>query len=398
MRPRDARVPRPFASPHHRISDPAHALLRARPLHRLLERGGRRDPLGRGREGRDRGAVGVPRRAARSGGADRRSLMDRVAFSQHAPLRLVRCRECGLVYRNPVERATELDAIYARGRPGRRRPAHAPRHAAPRLRRAGRRASPRSSDDAAAGSRSGATSAPSSPRRATPAGSSPASTSMPRPTRSPARSASRSHDGTHRVARRRAPRRRRRDLELPRPALRSRRRRARRARASLRRRHARDARPERRLLRRVPSAAARPRSPPSRASGWRRTTCSAFPIATASPRRRSSGSSSGTGCAWSTSSATCSSRSPTSGRSAGPRSRSDSSSASSPPARASRPATSRSRPGSRCTRVQVRRRGCAVDESPRRRSSDRTSRIPSRIASACRAARRARACSGPMST
>jgi hypothetical protein len=30
------------------------------------------------------------------------SLMDRVAFSQRAPLRLVRCCECGLVYRNPV--------------------------------------------------------------------------------------------------------------------------------------------------------------------------------------------------------------------------------------------------------------------------------------------------------
>ena len=30
--------------------------------------------------------------------------MDRVAFSQRAPLRLVRCRDCGLVYRNPVER------------------------------------------------------------------------------------------------------------------------------------------------------------------------------------------------------------------------------------------------------------------------------------------------------
>jgi 2-polyprenyl-3-methyl-5-hydroxy-6-metoxy-1,4-benzoquinol methylase len=39
-------------------------------------------------------------------------LMDRVAFSQHAPLRLVRCIECGLVYRNPVERATELAEIY----------------------------------------------------------------------------------------------------------------------------------------------------------------------------------------------------------------------------------------------------------------------------------------------
>ena len=39
-------------------------------------------------------------------------LMDRVAFSQHAPLRLVRCAECGLVYRNPVERAHELAAAY----------------------------------------------------------------------------------------------------------------------------------------------------------------------------------------------------------------------------------------------------------------------------------------------
>jgi 2-polyprenyl-3-methyl-5-hydroxy-6-metoxy-1,4-benzoquinol methylase len=39
-------------------------------------------------------------------------LMDRVAFSQHAPLRVVRCVECGLVYRNPTERATELAEIY----------------------------------------------------------------------------------------------------------------------------------------------------------------------------------------------------------------------------------------------------------------------------------------------
>jgi 2-polyprenyl-3-methyl-5-hydroxy-6-metoxy-1,4-benzoquinol methylase len=39
-------------------------------------------------------------------------LMDRVAFSQHAPLRVVRCTECGLVYRNPVERARELAEIY----------------------------------------------------------------------------------------------------------------------------------------------------------------------------------------------------------------------------------------------------------------------------------------------
>src|SRR5215211_2363197 len=44
-------------------------------------------------------------------------LMDRVAFSQRAPLRLVRCCECGLVYRNPVERASELDAIYGDERP-----------------------------------------------------------------------------------------------------------------------------------------------------------------------------------------------------------------------------------------------------------------------------------------
>ena len=44
-------------------------------------------------------------------------LMDRVAFSQHAPLRLVRCRQCGLVYRNPVERATELSDAYTDASP-----------------------------------------------------------------------------------------------------------------------------------------------------------------------------------------------------------------------------------------------------------------------------------------
>jgi len=44
-------------------------------------------------------------------------LMDRVAFSQHAPLRLVRCRGCGLVYRNPVERATELTEAYTDSSP-----------------------------------------------------------------------------------------------------------------------------------------------------------------------------------------------------------------------------------------------------------------------------------------
>lgn len=39
-------------------------------------------------------------------------LMDRVAFSQHAPLRVVRCADCGLVYRNPVERPRELASSY----------------------------------------------------------------------------------------------------------------------------------------------------------------------------------------------------------------------------------------------------------------------------------------------
>jgi SAM-dependent methyltransferase len=44
-------------------------------------------------------------------------LMDRVAFSEHAPFRLVRCRDCGLVYRNPAERAFELRELYARNTP-----------------------------------------------------------------------------------------------------------------------------------------------------------------------------------------------------------------------------------------------------------------------------------------
>lgn len=44
-------------------------------------------------------------------------LMDRVAFSEHPPWRLVRCRECGLVYRNPAERRHELTEIYARESP-----------------------------------------------------------------------------------------------------------------------------------------------------------------------------------------------------------------------------------------------------------------------------------------
>jgi 2-polyprenyl-3-methyl-5-hydroxy-6-metoxy-1,4-benzoquinol methylase len=46
-------------------------------------------------------------------------LIDRVAFSQDPPYRLVRCRECGLVYRNPVERAHELAAIYGHEGPTR---------------------------------------------------------------------------------------------------------------------------------------------------------------------------------------------------------------------------------------------------------------------------------------
>lgn len=46
-------------------------------------------------------------------------LLDRVAFSQHPPIAVVRCRECGLVYRNPVERSHELTEIYARTTPDR---------------------------------------------------------------------------------------------------------------------------------------------------------------------------------------------------------------------------------------------------------------------------------------
>jgi len=44
-------------------------------------------------------------------------LMDRVAFSEHPPFRLVECARCGLVYRNPIERAYELDSIYADAMP-----------------------------------------------------------------------------------------------------------------------------------------------------------------------------------------------------------------------------------------------------------------------------------------
>jgi SAM-dependent methyltransferase len=46
-------------------------------------------------------------------------LRDRVAFSQDPPWRLVACRDCGLVYRNPAERAFEVESIYARDCPSR---------------------------------------------------------------------------------------------------------------------------------------------------------------------------------------------------------------------------------------------------------------------------------------
>jgi SAM-dependent methyltransferase len=44
-------------------------------------------------------------------------LTDRLAFSQHPPLRLVHCDVCGLVYRNPVERARELKDAYGEDAP-----------------------------------------------------------------------------------------------------------------------------------------------------------------------------------------------------------------------------------------------------------------------------------------
>lgn len=40
-------------------------------------------------------------------------LLDRVAFSQAPPWRVVRCRHCGLVYRNPVESRHELESAYS---------------------------------------------------------------------------------------------------------------------------------------------------------------------------------------------------------------------------------------------------------------------------------------------
>jgi len=46
-------------------------------------------------------------------GTPQRALADRVTFSQHPPLRLARCRQCSLIYRNPRERAVELVESYA---------------------------------------------------------------------------------------------------------------------------------------------------------------------------------------------------------------------------------------------------------------------------------------------
>ncbi|MFL5561587.1 MAG: methyltransferase domain-containing protein [Gemmatimonadaceae bacterium] len=39
-------------------------------------------------------------------------LLDRAAFSEPPPVRVVRCRNCGLVYRNPQERAEDVAGIY----------------------------------------------------------------------------------------------------------------------------------------------------------------------------------------------------------------------------------------------------------------------------------------------
>ena len=51
-------------------------------------------------------------------GTPPRQLVDRVAFSQDPALRLERCVDCGLVFRNPRERANELTDIYAGEEPG----------------------------------------------------------------------------------------------------------------------------------------------------------------------------------------------------------------------------------------------------------------------------------------
>jgi hypothetical protein len=44
-------------------------------------------------------------------------LADRVVFSQPPALGIVRCRSCGLLYRNPRERDAAVEALYADERP-----------------------------------------------------------------------------------------------------------------------------------------------------------------------------------------------------------------------------------------------------------------------------------------
>jgi SAM-dependent methyltransferase len=44
-------------------------------------------------------------------------LADRVSFSEAPPLRLVQCTGCGLVYRNPIERAHSVRALYSHDAP-----------------------------------------------------------------------------------------------------------------------------------------------------------------------------------------------------------------------------------------------------------------------------------------
>jgi SAM-dependent methyltransferase len=44
-------------------------------------------------------------------------LLDRVTFSENPPLRVVKCRECGLVYRSPAEPTREIVDAYRRASP-----------------------------------------------------------------------------------------------------------------------------------------------------------------------------------------------------------------------------------------------------------------------------------------
>ena len=93
-------------------------------------------------------------------------LVDRVAFSEPPPFRLVKCNECGLLYRNPVERPQELTEIYARSvsAPDVLRALHDTQLPALRVQARELR---RELGRGGRGSRSAATSARSSTRRAT---------------------------------------------------------------------------------------------------------------------------------------------------------------------------------------------------------------------------------------